>query len=255
MAGTTALASLRSSCRGLATYLYGYRYLPARVERRACEGTRLSAAQRRVVIALVAVMIITIFQSTAYYQLANVSRSGSSNMSLSRLEASVPSALVSIGQLAFQHPGCAAAVLDMARAGIAASRARRTRQDRHRRLDRRREQPDPGFRNLPFGIRSVYPIWPFLYSAGQGISFLYYWPTFLALVSRAAPAKLNATLMGLAFMTLFVSNNLIGWIGGFYEDDPAGFWTMHAAFAAGGGLLVLLFGRRLSRTLHPAPTS
>jgi POT family proton-dependent oligopeptide transporter len=63
----------------------------------------------------------------------------------------------------------------------------------------------------------VHPIWPFLCSAILGISFLYYWPTLLALVSRAAPAKVNATLMGLAFMSLFISNNLIGWIGGFYE--------------------------------------
>src|SRR5437870_7482001 len=57
---------------GLATYLYGYRYLPARVERRKFEGTRLTAAERRIVGALIAVMIITIFQSTSYYQLYNV---------------------------------------------------------------------------------------------------------------------------------------------------------------------------------------
>ena len=100
----------------------------------------------------------------------------------------------------------------------------------------------------------VHPIWPFLYSAALGISFLYYWPTLLALVSRAAPAKVNATLMGLAFMSLFISNNLIGWIGGSYEKmRPAEFWAMHAAIAAGGGLLVVLFGRRLSRTLYPPP--
>ncbi len=86
----------------------------------------------------------------------------------------------------------------------------------------------------------------------MGIAFLYYWPTLLALVSRAAPAKINATLMGLAFMSLFISNNLIGWIGGFYEKmTPVQFWTMHAAIAAGGGLLIALFGRRLSRVLHP----
>ena len=92
-----------------------------------------------------------------------------------------------------------------------------------------------------------------IYSAGLGISFLYYWPTLLALVSRAAPARLNSTLMGLAFMSLFVSNNLIGWIGGFYEKmSPAQFWAMHAAIAAGGGLLVIVFGRPLSRALQPA---
>src|SRR5207249_8699825 len=57
---------------GLATYLYGYRYLPARVERRTFEGTRLTPADRRVVFALITVMIITIFQSTSYYQIFNV---------------------------------------------------------------------------------------------------------------------------------------------------------------------------------------
>src|SRR5438132_1596991 len=58
---------------GLATYLYGSRYLPARVERREFEGTRLTAADRRIVFALIAVMVITIFQSTSYYQVFNVS--------------------------------------------------------------------------------------------------------------------------------------------------------------------------------------
>ena len=54
--------------------------------------------------------------------------------------------------------------------------------------------------------------------------FLYYWPTLLALVSRAAPAGLKATLMGVVFLTLFISNILIGWIGGLYEHmTPAQF--------------------------------
>src|SRR5438034_7527552 len=57
---------------GLATYLYGYRYLPARVERLKFEGTRLTAAEPRIVGALIAVIIITIFQSTAFYQVFNV---------------------------------------------------------------------------------------------------------------------------------------------------------------------------------------
>jgi POT family proton-dependent oligopeptide transporter len=58
--------------------------------------------------------------------------------------------------------------------------------------------------------------------------------------------------MGLTFMSLFISNNLIGWIGGFYERmSPAQFWTIHAAIATAGGLLVALFGRRLGRVLQP----
>jgi len=41
-------------------------------------------------------------------------------------------------------------------------------------------------------------LWPFTYCALLGIAFLYYWPTLLALVSRAAPPKANATMMGVA---------------------------------------------------------
>jgi POT family proton-dependent oligopeptide transporter len=44
---------------------------------------------------------------------------------------------------------------------------------------------------------------------------------------------------------------LIGWIGSYYERmPPADFWAMHAAIAAAGALLVVVFGRRLSRALH-----
>ena len=82
------------------------------------------------------------------------------------------------------------------------------------------------------------------------MAFLYYWPTLLALVSRAAPARVNATMMGIAFLSLFVANNIIGWIGGFYERmSPASFWLLHAAIASMGGLLVVIFGRRLGRVL------
>jgi POT family proton-dependent oligopeptide transporter len=60
--------------------------------------------------------------------------------------------------------------------------------------------------------------------------------------------------MGLTFLTLFIGNNLIGWIGTFYEKmTPLAFWSLHAAIAATGGFLVLLFGRPLGRVLHPQP--
>jgi hypothetical protein len=37
-------------------------------------------------------------------------------------------------------------------------------------------------------------------------------------------------MMGVAFMRLFVSNNLIGWVGGFDEKmRRIDFWAMHVA--------------------------
>ncbi len=96
----------------------------------------------------------------------------------------------------------------------------------------------------------IHPIWPALCAMGMGVGFLYYWPTLLALVSRAAPARINATMMGVAFISLFVSNNLIGWLGGYYEKlGELQFWLLHAAIAAGGGVLIMLLGRTLRSAL------
>ncbi|MEO7052667.1 MAG: hypothetical protein ABI128_13485, partial [Rhodanobacter sp.] len=91
---------------------------------------------------------------------------------------------------------------------------------------------------------------PAAYDVLLGIGFLYYWPTLLALVSRAAPASIKATMMGAVFLTLFIGNSVIGWLGGFYEQmSPAAFWTMHAAIAATGGVLAYGLKRPLKRAL------
>ena len=238
---------------GLATYLYGYRYLPAKVERQSYEGVRLSATDRRIVFVLILVMIITIFQSTSFYQLYNV-------LPIWIQQHVAPE----IGAFKIPIPWYLSINSVFSIVGVPmlfwlwAQQARR-----------QREPDELGKIGIGAWIAAasnlilvaaivaydgapIHPVFPFLYSAGLGISFLYYWPTLLALVSRTAPAKVNATLMGFAFMSLFISNNLIGWIGGFYgRMQPAAFWAMHAAIATGGGLIVLLFGRRLSRALRP----
>lgn len=91
---------------------------------------------------------------------------------------------------------------------------------------------------------------PLTYEILQGIAFIFYWPTLLALVSRAAPPSLQATLMGVVFMSLFVANTLIGRLGGLYEQmTPTTFWAMHAGIALAGGILVLLLKRPLERSL------
>jgi POT family proton-dependent oligopeptide transporter len=237
---------------GLATYLYGYRYLPARVERQSFEGVRLSVADRRIVIALVIVMIITIFQSTAFYQLYNV-------LPVWIQQQVAPE----IGGFRIPIPWYLSINSVFSIVGVPMLFWLWGLQAK-----RQREPNELGKIGIGAWIAAasnlilvgaivvydgapIHPIFPILYSAGLGISFLYYWPTLLALVSRTAPAKVNATLMGFAFMSLFVSNNLIGWIGGFYgKMQPAAFWAMHAAIATGGGLIVLLFGRPITRALR-----
>jgi POT family proton-dependent oligopeptide transporter len=237
---------------GLATYLYGYRYLPARLERRTFEGTQLTAAERRIVYALVAVMIMTIFQSTSYLQIFNVNpiwiqQHVALDVGGFRIPVpwyqSIHSVFSILGvPLLFwiwRHQASRGREPnELTRIGIGAWIAAAGNLSLVAAI-------------VASGGAPVHPIWPIFYGAGLGVAFLYYWPTLLALVSRAAPAKVNATLMGLTFMSLFISNNLIGWIGSFYEKvSPAQFWTIHAAIASAGGLLVALFGRRLGRVLQ-----
>ena len=99
---------------------------------------------------------------------------------------------------------------------------------------------------------AIDPIWPTLSVVGAGIAWLYQWPILFSLVSRAAPPGLKATMMGINYLSLFASGLLVGWIGGFYENmSPTAFWTLNAAISAAGGLLMMLFGRTLSQTLRP----
>ena len=240
---------------GLATYLHGFHHLPARVALPDRDHSRLNRAERRVTLALIAVMTITVFQSIAFFQLFNV----------------LPIWMqqhVALGVGGFHVPvpwyasvNSLASVLSVPLLfWIWAGQARRAR------------EPDQLSKigigawmaaasnlilvgaSLESGGEPIHPIWPLLYSVGLGVAFLYQWPTLLALVSRAAPARLNATLMGFVFMSLFVANNLVGWIGRFYESmSPAKFWTLHAAIAGCGGALIALCARRLRRVLDGEP--
>lgn len=241
---------------GLVTYLAGYRYLPSRIERNMLESAAMSASDWKIVAALGAVMLIAIFQSIAYYQLANVlpiwlqqhaelnaggfaipipwfsSIDPLASMvsvpflfALWRREAdrsgSEPSDLGKIGMGAWV---CALANLVLVGA-IASSSGK------------------------------VLWIWPLLYCVLQGVGFIYYWPTLLALVSRCAPPKINATMMGICFLVLFIANNLIGWIGTYYAQmTPLAFWLMHAGIAAAGGICILLLGPLLKRVLERRET-
>jgi POT family proton-dependent oligopeptide transporter len=236
---------------GLATYLYGYRYLPARVPRRAYEGRELTRADWRIIAALLAVMLISIFQSVAYLQIGNVLMVWvQQHVALEVGPFTVPvpwfesidalASIVGVPLLLWlwrwqrargAEPG------DLAKFGIGAAITAAS--------------------NFALVVGTIFagggrvnPLWPILYCVGVGIAFLYYWPTLLAMVSRAAPAKVNSTMMGIAFLSLFIANLLIGWIGGFYEAmGPIGFWAMHAAIAAGGLLLVVIFAGPLNRVL------
>ena len=86
----------------------------------------------------------------------------------------------------------------------------------------------------------------------MGFAFIYYWPVLLALISEAAPAKVNSTLMGGAFLSLFAGSIIMGWVGSFYDQmGNAAFWTLDAGIALAGALVIFAVTRPLTRALEP----
>jgi proton-dependent oligopeptide transporter, POT family len=250
--GTAALFMLA----GVATYLSGYRYLPARVERKTFAAVAMTKDDRKVVAALLGAFAITIFPHIAYYQLSNVLPiwlEQHADMGAGAFQVPIPwfqsiDPLFSILCLPllfalwrWQGRGSRSEPSELRKIGTGAFIC--------------------GGANLilvaaiaAYGSAKVLWVWPFLFCAIQGVGFMYFWPPFLALVSRAAPPKVNATMMGGAFLVLFVANNLIGWIGTYYEQlGPPAFWTLHAGIGAIGGVLAFVYAATLGRVLEPQP--
>ncbi|MBS4074270.1 peptide MFS transporter [Ameyamaea chiangmaiensis] len=97
----------------------------------------------------------------------------------------------------------------------------------------------------------VNPLWCVACSALLGTSFVLQWPTTLALVSTLAPVRLRSTLMGVAFLTLFVAYNIVGWIAHFYEQmAPWQFWLLQAAITLAGAPLCLVLDRVAGRSVR-----
>ncbi|HYU95044.1 MAG TPA: peptide MFS transporter [Sphingomicrobium sp.] len=95
-------------------------------------------------------------------------------------------------------------------------------------------------------------LWPLLGWFGMGAAFMWYWPITLALISRAAPEKVNSTLMGGAFLSLFAGSIIMGWVGSFYDQmGNAAFWTLDAGIALAGALVIFAVTRPLTRALEP----
>jgi len=239
---------------GLGTYTAGYRYLPESATRSAADAAAppLDARQWRIIAVLFGVMALSIFQSIAYYQNSIIGLIWIDKyVDLNLLGFHVPvtwfnsiDSFVSIVSVPVlfalwrwqeTHGGEPNEIAKVATGAWMAAAA-----------------------NLLLALGCVLSsrvsaIYPVVYDIILGVAFLYYWPTLLALVSRTAPPRLKSTLMGFVFLTLFLSNTTIGTLGRLYEHmSPAAFWSMHAAIAATGGILAMVFARPLGRILsHP----
>ena len=239
---------------GLATYIAGYRSLQEPPRAARTTHTPAAKGQGLVIFALIVAIALTVFQSISYYQNANIG--------MIWIDAHVDLTL-----FGFHIPVAWFNSIDsfVSIVSVPVLFALWRRQAAHR--------GEPGelgkiatgaaiacAANLLLVIASLGSnrtpgIVPVLYDVLLGIAFLYYWPTLLALVSRAAPQGLKSTMMGCAFLSLSVSNFTLGRIGTYYEHmSPAAFWGLHAAIAATGAVLAFALKRPLEQVLVPRGT-
>jgi POT family proton-dependent oligopeptide transporter len=93
-------------------------------------------------------------------------------------------------------------------------------------------------------------IWPLLSFFFSGVAFMFCWPNVLALVSRRAPAGINALAVAAAYALLFISGLGSGWLARFYEQMPHWqFFALHAGLCLAGAILLVALGPALRRKM------
>ena len=93
--------------------------------------------------------------------------------------------------------------------------------------------------------------WVLAFEVLNGIAWANVFPIGLALYARASPKSVAGTMIGVYYLHLFLSNNLVGWLGGLLERiSGVQFWLLHAGLVGGAtltmGLVWWLFGRQLA---------
>jgi POT family proton-dependent oligopeptide transporter len=99
--------------------------------------------------------------------------------------------------------------------------------------------------------------WPVMFHVLNSIGFAHMLPVSLALFARLAPKQINATVIGLYYLSFFAGNSLVGWVGGWFDTMPVtSFWLLHMGFAATAGAVFVAFkwllAPRLMRPAQPA---
>jgi POT family proton-dependent oligopeptide transporter len=84
--------------------------------------------------------------------------------------------------------------------------------------------------------------WPFMFHLLNSIGFAHILPISLALFSKISPKQITATVIGLYYLSFFIANAVVGWVGGLYSSLPTTtFWLIHVASAAFGLVAFVVF--------------
>ena len=105
------------------------------------------------------------------------------------------------------------------------------------------------------GAGKIGLFWPVLFHLFNSIGFAHILPVSLALFTRLAPARINATVVGIYYLSFFAANKMVGVVGGWYSTmDTVQFWLLHVASAAVGLVAFVAFKLVLApRLLGKAP--
>src|SRR3954453_2791770 len=94
-------------------------------------------------------------------------------------------------------------------------------------------------------------LWPMMFEVLNSIGFAHVLPVSLALFSKISPKQITATVIGLYYLSFFIANAAVGYVGGLYSSLPTTtFWLIHVASAAVGLVAFTIFkivlGKRMS---------
>jgi POT family proton-dependent oligopeptide transporter len=96
--------------------------------------------------------------------------------------------------------------------------------------------------------------WPMMFELMNSIGFAHVLPISLALFSKIAPRQLSATVIGLYYLSFFIANAVVGYVGGLYSSLPTTtFWLIHVASAAFGLVAFVIFKIALGKRMMGSP--
>ena len=103
---------------------------------------------------------------------------------------------------------------------------------------------------LTQGSGKIGLFWPVMFHLVNSIGFAHLLPVSLALFTKLAPRALNASIVGIYYLSFFGANLAVGKLGTLYEIMPTPqFWLLHVASAVVGlvgfGGFKLLLAKRL----------
>ncbi|RDV06872.1 MFS transporter [Sphingorhabdus pulchriflava] len=92
--------------------------------------------------------------------------------------------------------------------------------------------------------------WPLLFHIFNSIGFAHILPVSLAFFTKLAPRALNATIIGIYYLSFFAANKIVGEVGTWYETmaTPT-FWLFHVGTAAVGLVAFVIYKLFLANRL------